>query len=109
MATLAHDIALRAHTLDGAGLEAVLKQLGISGWLRLVQELDFVPWDTGGGCMMLVAELPGTGGHQVGVTDGDADLPTDANTFWLGVLDPDGEELYTLFVTGSQPVPSLPG
>lgn len=102
MNTLAQDIAQRAHALDPDGLNAALRQLGLSDWARTVQALSFEGWDTGGGCMMLVAELPGTGGHQLGITDGDADFPRDAENFWLGVMDPDGEELYFMFVARGQ-------
>lgn len=102
MDILAQDIAQRAYALDPDGLSAALRKLGLSDWSRTVQPLSFEGWDTGGGCMMLVAELPGTGGHQLGITDGDANFPRDAENFWLGVLDPDGEELYFMFVTEGQ-------
>ena len=102
MNTLAQDIAQRAHALDPDGLDMALRQLGLSDWTRTAQALDFQGWDTGGGCMMLVADLPGTAGYQVGITDGDAGVPRDAETFWLGLLDPAGEELYYMFVVGGQ-------
>ncbi|MEF2278386.1 hypothetical protein V3W47_08735 [Deinococcus sp. YIM 134068] len=102
MDTLAQDIAQRAYALEPDGLNAALRQLGLPGWARTLENLSFQGWDTGGGCMMLVAELPGTGGHQVGITDGEADFPRDAENFWVGILDPDGDELHFMFVKGGK-------
>lgn len=102
MNSFAQGIARRAYALDPDGLTAALRQVGISDWLRTVQDLSFQGWDTGGGCMMLVADLPGAQGHQVGITDGDAEFPTDDENFWVGIMDPDGDEIYYMFVAGGQ-------
>lgn len=100
MDTLAQDIVQHAYTLDPRGLDAAMEALGLPSWPYTVQNLSFQGWDTGGGCMMLVADLPDTVGHQVGITNGDAEFPQNAENFWVGVMDPDGEELYFMFVTG---------
>ncbi len=92
------EIARRAYLLCPAELDAAVIPLGFSGWTQAVQNLSFQGWDTGGGCMMLVAELPGTDGHSVGITDGEADFPKDAENFWVGIMDPDQDELYYMFV-----------
>lgn len=92
-ATLAARIARHAHTLDPAGLDAVARDAGQPGWLDLIPDLDFGSSSTGGGCVMLVAGLPGPGVLQVGITDGEAGLPETTDTFWLGILDEDGEPL----------------
>lgn len=102
MDPLAHEIARRAYALDPTGLDAALNSLGLASWPQTAQGLSFQGWHTGGGCMMLVAELPGTGGHQVGITDGEADFPRDAEHFWVGIMDPDGDELYFMFVQQGQ-------
>lgn len=104
MTILAQDIVQYAYALDPAGLDSVLGSLGLPGWSQTVQNLSFQGWDTGGGCMMLVADLPGTGGHQVGITNGDAEFPRDTEDFWVGVMDPDGEELYYMYVASGQRV-----
>lgn len=48
---------------------------------------------------MLVADLPDN--HRLGLTDGDARFPTDAENFWVGVMTEDGDELVSLFSDGS--------
>lgn len=102
MDALAREIIQRAYALDPAGLDATLASLGLSAWPETVETLAFQGWDTGGGCVMLVADLPGADGHQVGITDGDAGFPTDDENFWVGIMDPDGDELYHMFVVGGQ-------
>jgi hypothetical protein len=96
MNALAQGIAHKAYALDSSGLDATLRSLDLPGWGTLVADLEFQPWDTGGGCMMLVAELPD--GCQFGTTNGDAELPSNAETFWVGVMDPDGQEVYAAFM-----------
>lgn len=105
MHALARKIIQRAYALDPAGLDAALQKLGLLSWPQVVQDLTFQGWDTGGGCLMLVADLPGTDGHQVGITNGDAEFPSDAENFWVGVMNPDGDELYDIFVTRGQRQP----
>ena len=98
MDSLAGEIIQRAYALNPVKLGATLNSLGLSDWSQAVRNLSFQGWDTGGGCMMLIAELPQTGGHQIGITDGEADFPKNAENFWVGIMDPDGEELLYMFV-----------
>jgi len=102
MNTLDREIMQRAYALDPTGLDTVLGSLSLPGWPQTVQGLSFQGRDTGGGCMMLVAELPNTGGHQVGITDGDVNFPQDTETFCLGIADLNGDEIYTMFVEGGE-------
>ncbi|MDL2344786.1 hypothetical protein QOL99_11580 [Deinococcus sp. MIMF12] len=100
-------ILASAYTLDPGTLDEAARHLGREGWTALVPELVFEPWDTGGGCMMLVADVPGVDGYRVGITDGEAEVPTQADTFWVGLLDPDGEELYVVQVMDGRLMGSL--
>lgn len=102
MDALAREIIQRAYALDPAGLDATLASLGLPTWPETARALSFQGWDSGGGCMMLVADLPAADGYQVGITNGDAEFPTDAGTFWVGIMDPDGDELYSMFVANGQ-------
>lgn len=52
--------------------------------------------------MMLLAALPGMGTYRLGITNGDAELPTDAGTFWVGIMDDESHELYSSFVTAGR-------
>lgn len=99
---LTKQILASAYALDRGRLDEAARHLGREGWPALVPELIFEPWDTGGGCMMLVAEVPGTDDYRVGITDGEAEVPTQADTFWVGLIDPDGEELYVVQVVNGQ-------
>jgi len=100
MNALAHDIARKAYTLDSGGLDATLRGLNLPEWAALVAGLEFQSWDTGGGCMMLVADLPRE--CRLGITDGETGLPSSAENFCVGITDSDGEEVYAAFVTGGQ-------
>ncbi|QLG12194.1 hypothetical protein HLB42_16440 [Deinococcus sp. D7000] len=102
MDALAREIIQRAYALDPTGLDATLASLGLSAWPETVETLSVHGWDTGGGCMMLVADLPGAEGHQIGITNGDAEFPRDAQNFWVGIMDPDGDELYYMYVVDGQ-------
>ena len=102
MDLLAGEIVQRAYALNPAELDATLRSLGLTNWLQATQNLSFQGWDTGGGCMMLTADLPGTGGHQIGITNGEADFPRDTENFWVGVMDPDGDEVFYMFVNNGQ-------
>ena len=77
MDLLAGEIVQRAYALNSEELDATLRSLGLTGWLQAVKGVSFHGWDSGGGCMMVLADLSGTGGHQIGITDGEADFPTD--------------------------------
>ncbi|WP_161882806.1 hypothetical protein [Deinococcus alpinitundrae] len=98
MNAIVHDIVEESYRINPTPLDATLMSLGLSGWLQTLNGLTFQGWDTGGGCMMLIAELPGTDGHQVGITDGEADFPRNSEDFWVGIMDPDGDELFYMFV-----------
>lgn len=91
----ARAILQRVYELDSALLDARARSLGASDWQALTDGLEFSGQDTGGGCMMLVAALPG--GYGLGITDGDAGFPTDVRSFWVGIMDQEGEELLSLF------------
>ena len=95
-ADLAQDIMRRAYDLDGPNLDRQAQRLGADGWLALTAWIEFSETGTGGGLEMLTASLPEE--RTLGITDGQADLPTSADTFWLGVLDEDGHEEYGLHV-----------
>ena len=102
MDLLAKEIVQRAHALNSEEFEATLSAIGLMNWQQVIQNLLFRGWDTGGGCMMLIADLPGTGDHQIGITDGEAGFPRDAEDFWVGIMDSDGDEVFYMFVRGGQ-------
>lgn len=102
MNELATTILQQLYELDPGGVDRAARQVGASTWLDLVRGLSFEAWDTGGGCMMLLAELPGMGTYRLGITNGDAELPTDAGTFWVGIMDDESHELYSSFVTAGR-------
>ena len=94
-ADLTKTILHRAYQLDTSGLDAIARQLGATDFPDLADGLEFGGWDSGGGCMMLVAELPLE--HRVQITDGEVDVPTDADRWCVGIVDADGDELITVF------------
>lgn len=94
--TLAADILARAYALAPDDLDHVARTLHGVLWAELARGLDFQPCDTGGGCQMLVAYTPWE--TRVEITDGEAGLPEDAQSFCLGVLTEDDQELYALQV-----------
>lgn len=102
MDLLAGEIVHRAYALNSVELDATLRSLGLTGWPQAVKDVSFHGWDTGGGCMMILADLRGTGGHQIGITDGEADFPKDTENFWMGIMDPDGDEIFYMFVKNGQ-------
>jgi len=99
-ADLTQTILHRAYELDRSGLDAIARQLGATDFLALTAGLEFGGWDSGGGCMMIMAELPLE--HRLQLTDGEVDVPTDAEHWCVGIVDPDGDELITVF--SGQPV-----
>lgn len=98
MERLAFDILNRLQALDSDRFEKAMAGIGVPDGLKVVPDLAFIPWDTGGGCMMLIADLPGTADWRLGITDGDAELPTASDTFWVGIFQEDNSEVYSLFV-----------
>lgn len=92
---LARHITQRAYALNPSGLDQTLHQLGGADWLTAVRDLSFQEVGTGGGCRMLVANLPASD-VQVVITDGEADLPQTADRFWLAVLDAEEDELISV-------------
>ena len=99
-ADLTRSILHRAYELDSSGLNTVAQQLGAADFPALTAGLNFFGWDSGGGCMMLVADLPLE--HRLQLTDGEVDIPTDADHWCVGIVAPDGDELITVF--SDQPV-----
>lgn len=100
MDALAHAIARKAYTLYPNGLDATLRDLDLPGWAVLVVGLEFHSWDTGGGCMMLTADLPKD--CRFGITDGETGLPGSTDTFCVGITGPDGDQVYAAFVADGQ-------
>lgn len=97
MSDLASALLARAYVIDGGRLDTVAHDLGAPDWSALTSSLTFSETGTGGGSQMLCAET--TTGHLIGLTDGEAGLPTTPERFWLGVMDEAGEsEVYELFV-----------
>ena len=84
-----------AYQLDSSGLDAVARRLGADDFAALTAGLDFYGWDSGGGCMMLAAELPDE--HLLQLTDGEVDVPRDLDHWCVGIVDRDGDELITVF------------
>jgi hypothetical protein len=91
MDALTRTILQRAYDLDGANLDQQARALGIADWQALTSRLEFSGFDSGGGCLMLTADLPD--GHVLAISDGDTGLATTANTFCLGIQDRDGDEV----------------
>lgn len=87
---LARQLLASAYAIDGATLDQLAQSLGTRNWAELAENLIFDGWDTGGGCLMLVAQT--STGHVVGLTDGEAGFPTTGEHYWLGVMTEIGEE-----------------
>jgi len=101
MNALIQGILKAAYALAPARLQDAARAVGATDWDDLTGGLTFSGQDTGGGCLMMVASLPG--GYLLGVTDGEAGWPTDEGTFWVGVSDEEsGDELAWVFSTGDQ-------
>jgi hypothetical protein len=100
-ADLTQTILHRAYERDSLGLDTIARQLGAADFPTLTSELEFGGWDSGGGCMMLLAELPA--GHRLQLTDGEVDVPTNADQWCVGIVDADDDELISVF--SAQPVP----
>jgi len=96
--SLADDILTRAYAVAPEDLDHVAMTLHGVTWQAMVSGLSFQPWDTGGGCMMLLAETPWQ--TSVGITDGEANLPESEDAFWVGVMNDDNDEMYFLMVQG---------
>ena len=102
MDLLAREIVQQAYALNPVELDAALSSIGLTDWQQVVQNLLFRGWDTGGGCMMLITDLPGTDDYQMGITDGDAGFPSDTENFWVGIMDSGGDEVFYMFVKNGQ-------
>jgi hypothetical protein len=100
-ADLTRTILQRAYELDGVNLDQQARALGAENWQTLTGDLTFSAYDSGGGCLMLAADLPG--GHMLAISDGDTGLPRTADTFCLVVQDQDGEEVLSV---DSNPLPA---
>ena len=94
-ADLTQTILHRAYERDSSGLNAIAQQLGAANFPSLTGNLDFFGWDSGGSCMMLLAELPLE--HRLQLTDGEVDVPRNADHWCVGIVDADGDELITVF------------
>jgi len=94
-ADLIQTILHRAYHRNSSGLDAVARQLGAADFPSLTDNLEFGGWDSGGGCMMLTAELPSE--HWLQLTDGEVDVPTDVDHWCVGIVNADGDELVTVF------------
>ena len=91
---LTRTILQRAYGIDGTRLDAEARCLGAADWEALTRGLEFGDWDSGGGCTTMAAALPDD--HVLQITDGEANMPTSADRFWLGIVDADGEETLTV-------------
>lgn len=93
---MAMEIVKTIYALDLQRLSSMFEKLGVSDGLQVINHLDFDAYDTGGGCLMLTAELPNTNGHRLVVTDGEAGIPANASLAWVAIVDPEGDEIYNV-------------
>ncbi|WP_156123020.1 hypothetical protein [Deinococcus radiopugnans] len=65
---LTGQILASACAFDPGTLNEAVRHQGRDNWTVLAPAPDLDAWDTGGDCVMLVADIPGVGGYWVGTT-----------------------------------------